>query len=86
MGMKDWLKVIVATLALTLLPAAGMHGVAMADEIDDLEAELDEIEAEEDLQDELDDIEDDLEDELDDIEDDLEDELDDIEDEMDDDL
>lgn len=78
--MKNWLKIIVATLALTFLPFAGMQGVAMADEFDDLEAELDEIEAEEDLQDELDDIEDDYEDEMDDIEDDYEDEMDDIDD------
>ena len=50
--MTDWLKIIVATLALTLLPAVAMQNVAIADEIDDLEAELDEIEAEEDLEDE----------------------------------
>ncbi len=82
--MSDWVKLFVAALALMTLPFVGLSGTAMADEIDDLEAELDEIEAEEDLEDELDEIEEDLEDELDEIEEDFEDEMDEIEDEMDD--
>lgn len=49
--------------------------IALADEVEDLEDELDQIE--EDLEDELDEIEEDLEDELDAIEEDLEDAADD---------
>jgi len=93
-GMTDLLKVVVFALALTMLPLAGMHAgfdVAMADEYDDLEDELDdieadyedemdEIEAEEDFEDEMDDIEDDFEDEMDEIEEDFEDDMDDIDD------
>ncbi len=82
--MKDWVKLFVAALALMTLPFVGLSGVAMADEYDDLEAELDEIEAEEDFEDEMDEIEEDFEDEMDEIEEDFEDEMDDIEDEMDD--
>lgn len=76
--MSDWLKVFVAALALVALPFVSLPGAAMADEIDDLEAELDEMEAEEDFQDEMDEIEEDFEDEMDEIEEDFEDEMDEI--------
>ncbi len=82
--MSDWVKLFVAALALMTLPFVSLPGAALADEYDDLEAELDAIEAEEDLEDELDEIEEDFEDEMDEIEEDFEDEMDEIEDEMDD--
>ncbi len=82
--MSDWVKLFVAALALMTLPFVGLSGKAMADGHEELEAELDAIEAEEDLEDELDEIEEDFEDEMDEIEEDFEDEMDEIEDEMDD--
>lgn len=80
--MTAWLKTLVVALALFALPFASLSGPAYADghEMDELEAELDAIEAEEDFEDEMDEIEEDFEDEMDEIEEDLEDELDEIED------
>ena len=80
--MTTWLKTLVAALALLALPFASLSGPAFADghEYDELEAELDAIEAEEDFEDEMDEIEEDFEDEMDEIEEDFEDAMDEIED------